>query len=343
MATIEILVPELLDAVRQVGRARDDAALRIARRLALADRIAIADSGYEAAVLSLFGLRDVGQDTPALAGVTAAFDFDLDAPPTDLLRADPVHLRADRSRVILFDAPIVGLDGDEADALLALLNESFMEDGITFKRGRSPLRWYVSVPNVAATSTRSPRALRGKAIEPFLDDVRRAGALNRLMTEVQMLLHEAPVNAARENAGKPPINSVWFWGAGAPPARASAPLAAVAGEDDLVAACARFCGVEHHRVPGPNLANLFGTGGSVAIVCELNADASILEHLEGDLFGPACAALRQGRFDTLRISTCDTAFVLTRHTRWQFWRRLRPLKSVLDDEASAARVSERVP
>ena len=334
MAYIEILAPDLLDAIRHAGRDSDETAIRIARRLKLADRVATDDVGFEAAVLSLFGMHDGGQSTPALAGVTAAFDFDLDGPPTDLLRADPVYLRADPNHLILFDADFIGVDEDEADALLGLLNQSFPNDGIVFKRGRSASRWYVSMPNIVATTTQSPRAMRGQAIEPHLEDLRRAGALNRLMTEIQMLLHEAPVNAARESAGKPPINSVWFWGSGAPPARSSSPLGAVVGEDDLVAACARFCGVAH-----ADSAATFDAGGSVAVIYEMDARAPGLEHFERHLLGPACAALHGGRFDTLRIATRETAFVLTRRARWQFWRRLRSLKSVLQDVAGETRAS----
>lgn len=328
MAYIEILAPDLLDAIRHASSTSDETALRIARRLTFADRISTADVGFEAAVLSLFGMHDDSQSTPALAGLTAAFDFDLDDTPTDLLRADPVHLRADPNHLILFDADIIGIDEDEADALLDLLNQSFPNDGIVFKRGRSASRWYVSMPDIAATTTQSPRAMRGQAIEPHLEELRRAGALNRLMTEIQMLLFEAPVNAARESAGKPPINSVWLWGSGAPPARSSSPLGAVVGEDDLVAACARFCGVTHAKS-----AAAFDAGGSVAILYEMDARAPGLEHFERHLLEPACAALHEGRFERFRISMRETAFELTRRARWQFWRRLRPLNSVWKDVA----------
>jgi hypothetical protein len=37
----------------------------------------------------------------------------------------------------------------------------------------------------------------------------------RLQNELQMLLSQHPVNAAREAAGKLAINGIWFWGAGA--------------------------------------------------------------------------------------------------------------------------------
>ena len=41
-----------------------------------------------------------------------------------------------------------------------------------------------------------------------------APLMKRLMTELQMLLHEHPVNVARARAGLPEINAVWLHGGG---------------------------------------------------------------------------------------------------------------------------------
>ena len=47
-----------------------------------------------------------------------------------------------------------------------------------------------------------------------------------LLNEVQVLLHQHPLNAARQTRGLPPVNSVWFWGAGRLPAPGPSPTAA---------------------------------------------------------------------------------------------------------------------
>jgi hypothetical protein len=44
---------------------------------------------------------------------------------------------------------------------------------------------------------------------------RDAGVVRRLMTELQMLLHEHPVSVRRVQRGVPEINAIWFHGAGA--------------------------------------------------------------------------------------------------------------------------------
>ena len=41
-----------------------------------------------------------------------------------------------------------------------------------------------------------------------------ARALRRLMAELQMLLHEHPVNQRRARAGAPEVNAIWLHGLG---------------------------------------------------------------------------------------------------------------------------------
>ncbi|MCZ6665816.1 MAG: hypothetical protein O7B81_10955 [Gammaproteobacteria bacterium] len=329
MASIEILAPKLLDAIRRTGAFGDTSALNMARSLLTADRIAGDGLDFEAAVLRLFGMNDTTGGAPALAGVTAAYDFDLDEVPVDLLRADPVFLRPDPTRLILFDAETIDLNGTEADTLIALLNRAFEGDGLQFKRGRSATRWYVNATDITETRTRSTRSLRGQAIEPQLDDLRRIGRFNRVMTEAQMVLHEADVNIAREAAGKQPINSLWFWGLGKPPERTAPRTRSVVG-DELVAACARYCGVEYHRILDLARADAFDSG-ALTIVCELDTETSGLDAFLREAFQPALAALAARRVDAVRIRTRSDKFFLTRRTPWRFWRRFRSLDAILQE------------
>lgn len=62
--------------------------------------------------------------------------------------------------------------------------------------------------------------LDGAARMPLTDAMPRgkdAVRLRRLMTEVQMRLHEHPINNARVHRGLLPANAVWLWGAGSAP------------------------------------------------------------------------------------------------------------------------------
>ena len=66
-----------------------------------------------------------------LANHTASFD--LDANPTkNFLRADPVHLRADKNRVYLFDYTSFELTRDEALEIVSKLNKFLNLTALSF-------------------------------------------------------------------------------------------------------------------------------------------------------------------------------------------------------------------
>ena len=54
-----------------------------------------------------------------------------------------------------------------------------------------------------------------------------------ILNEIQMVLHEHPVNEAREGRGEPPVNSVWLWGAGPMPGDVDAPFQSVSANDPI--------------------------------------------------------------------------------------------------------------
>ena len=71
-------------------------------------------------------------------------------------------------------------------------------------RSEEPLQVQTVTPEFAAANPHAEILPRG----------RDAGALRRLMTEMQMLLHEHPVNTQRQARGLPAINAIWIHGEG---------------------------------------------------------------------------------------------------------------------------------
>ena len=57
----------------------------------------------------------------------------------------------------------------------------------------------------------------GRDIDPFLPRGPQGPLWHGLMNEIQMLFHTHAVNDARNDAGRPTINSLWFWGGGLRP------------------------------------------------------------------------------------------------------------------------------
>lgn len=227
------------------------------------------------------------------------------------LRADPVHLRLLGNRMVL--VPVTGLRQAEADQLVATLNRQF--SGRHEFLAPNPDAWAMRA-EPAALETQSPQALAGMDIDPHLPGAPWTALLN----EIQMALHEHPVNEGRELA----VNSVWFWGAGALPADASAPWRSVSAAEPLALGLARAAGIAPRGYPRTAeswLADLPEDGRHL-VVLEGAAAA-----LEDTWFAPLLAALRRGRIGMLTLHVPDTgvSFETTRADLRRFWRRPRAL------------------
>jgi hypothetical protein len=89
------------------------------------------------------------------------------------------------------------------------------------------------------------------------------------ITEAQMVLSGHDVNARREAAGLPIVNSVWFWGEGVAPAQLPRPYSDVYARDAFTAGLAALSGARLHGVPGglPGI-DLVGAGDTALVVID---------------------------------------------------------------------------
>lgn len=257
------------------------------------------------------------------------------------LRADPVSLRLNRETVVPLDVSTFELARVEADALVAHLNHHFTGRDIVFA-AQQPERWYVRAPEPLGRDALPLAAARGMPIgvRPGAggDEVR----LQALLNEVQMLLHDHPVNEARERAGALPVNGVWLWGGGrlAPPA--ARPFRRVRTSDPLAAGLALGSGGVVMSVPddaGRWLRAASDEGVELLVLDALCAPAAYgdlaawrerLAALERDWFAPLAGALRQGRIGMLTLHAIGAGGLDVETTRQDlryFWRRARPLET----------------
>ena len=280
----------------------------------------------------LFGLApEPGRDLPVAALCRLADGSE----PDDgcWLRADPVHLVVDRDRVYL--GGILPVDQDEAAALIETCNGLLAEEGMHLETGASG-RWYLRVPEPPAFATVPPAAAVGGDVAALLPAGPEAARWRGLLTELQMLLHDHPVNAARAERGAPAINSLWPWGAGRLPmvapgrwravySGAAAPDTGTASDDDacLVRGLALQAGVTVGPVP-EDLAGVEGQGGRLAVLPP-PLDQAALERADTDWFGPALRELKRGRLGSLGVFTEEGAWLLGRGDARRWWRRRRPL------------------
>jgi len=240
------------------------------------------------------------------------------------LRADPVHLQVGQAAAALHDASELAITSDEAAALTAGLTQLFAGDGLRFLAA-TPDRWYLQVPEgEVPVTTPIDEAMR----------VNSAGALPRgpgrikwpsVLTETQMMLASHPVNARREDEGKPAINSVWFWGGGTAPTLEPR-YAIVHARDPVARGLAVLSGARAADVPASyNGIDAVREGQSVLLVLEEPPS----EALDTAWFVPLADALR--RFDVVHLllpRRRDTLVArIGRGARWRWTRRSRPLAS----------------
>ena len=295
-----------------------------------------ADDSLEALAFRSFGhaAPPAGTDRP-VAALTALVDACADQGCGFRLRADPVHLRADIDDLVLFDASDIDLSPDDAVALARTVNEALGPDGPRIDAAH-PHRWYVAPDAPARIATTPLSRAAGAPVSGALPRGPDAAVWHRWMNEVQMALHECPVNVERERRGVVPVNSVWVWGAGSlPPAGdAPAPFVRVWTDDALLRGLARHSGVECgvnpagaqewlDGDPGPG-AHLAAFDGLYPAVRRADIDAwrAGLARLSRSWARPLLDALDSGA--VARVSIDDergNRFTATRRGRFRWWRR----------------------
>jgi hypothetical protein len=166
--------------------------------------------GYSGAHPPLAALRSLGDGHPLSGRV---------------LCTDPVNLSFIQQAMVLSpmtaNAPADRLSNEDTQSLIDSLNAEFADEGQFFVTPRAAEsddenRWYfvakdsaTDLPDLAACSR-----LAGRRIDA--DETRTLLGSQGLqwIHRIQMCLNQHPVNAAREAAGLPVVNSLWPWGLG---------------------------------------------------------------------------------------------------------------------------------
>jgi hypothetical protein len=264
------------------------------------------------------------------------------------LRADPVHLRVDRDQLLLDDLPAATLSDDDATRLVAALNAHFEADGMKFS-ATDARTWYVETaapPNARFTPLSEATGNNADVLRPQGPD---AMAWQRAGNEVQMLLHEHPVNQAREARGELPVNSVWFWGAGVLPQAAELRYRQICSDDPVARGIAILGGMRAATAPrsarqwleretesgeGRYLVMLDGLR-KTAREQGIDAWRAALLDCERGWFAPLLEALRRDHIGMLTIHAlaphCTLSAEIIRGDFAKFWRRAKPLATYAGD------------
>ncbi len=333
-ASVEIIVPGLFGPLPGVAPEQRfpflDTLLGRARRLA-----APLQTDTVRTLLDLCG-RPVPADAEPPTGALAALGRELPAELRAWACADPVHLRADRDRLLLFDQTHFELDDSDCDAFRDAFNAHFADRDIRLHIA-ARRHWFVSLPEPPRVRTATLEEVSGRAITSFMPRGADASWLRALLNEIQMLFHDLDVNRRRAERGRLPVSGLWLHGFGLLPDASELcfPASRVIGDNAVLRGIAALLEHDHETVQRDPLraGDLIVWDDILPAVLEADPDAWVkaVERFSRWLEPQVGTAPRKQRF-VIR-SADGQAHECTPAMRKHFWKRgWRLARNLLDQE-----------
>jgi len=256
------------------------------------------------------------------------------------MRADPVLLVPGQTSLMLMaSGRELQIAPDEAQTVVSDLNKHFSELQLRFE-APTPQHWYVFGPMEAVETTPLSR-VRGRSVTGRLPQGADGVRWNGVLAELQMLLHDHPVNRARVERGAPQLNSVWFWGAGRLPQLDRGDWTRIWSGRSLPMALAHACGIKRadRPVDAGEWLSQAEPGRHLLVLDELEpylpdipqeAWGRVMARLERDWWQGLWQALRRGELDSLCLYPLDgRAICIDRKGVRRWWRRPASWASLL--------------
>lgn len=262
------------------------------------------------------------QDWPAGAILAQANGAQADS--TFWICAQPVHLAVNRDELELLPLAQLHLPEVQSRSLFAAIETHCAEHGLTTRYIEAGL-WCIGSQHAQDISTTEIESVEGRSIGAALASGGDARWWQRLIVELQMVLHEHPINIARESNGEAPVNGIWIWGGGIAP-EVHRRFDTMCVQHPLLRALAML---SHARALEPrcNLNSLFdGNRGLVELTSAVDAEVGAwLSRFERDWMAPAWEALGKGPLKELNMVFALAGGVVScrcdRPARRRFWRR----------------------
>ncbi|HEY7930155.1 MAG TPA: hypothetical protein VID71_09090 [Steroidobacteraceae bacterium] len=296
--------------------------------------------------------RMAGPSLSAAATVAAAWGLPADATRQYWL-ATPVHLFAGLDSVRLHPQGLLRLSGAEQQRLVSEFAAVFADS--PWRLLARDRRELLLVGPALAAGGADPAMLLGADPSAGLPQGADAATLKRLGSEIELWLHEHPLNLERHSRGELPVTGLWLWGSAPSSAPSSAPVSSIAhaapspaalpsaapgthrslprlaGEDTYAQALWQLCGAPAEPTPEPAAAltpaaALSEPRGAVMLmrVCEPPGLRAALEHWERRWGSSVRAALAARRLSALYLLTGTHVHALSWWALARFWRARRP-------------------
>ena len=304
----------------------------VAHWLARGDRLPDAAPGRESVLRECF---ETGVAGLPVAALTRQADVG-DAADSTWLRADPALVMADAVTLRLLACGNLGLSLEDADACAQALRPLFEDAGFIFDAPH-PQRWYLRCPRDAKLPAfSSPDEALGDDLVNHLPEGENARLWRGLLNEAQIVLTQHPMNAQRAQRGLPPVNSLWFWGAGVLPGRVECRFDRIASDDGLIASLATLAGASSFPRKRESSFSLFHEPQKLdsrfrgndeqerarSALIDL-ADQRDPVRLDDEWFVPIADALHRRRVAQLDLQfESGERYIVRPAHRWRFWRRV---------------------
>ena len=236
--------------------------------------------------------------------------------------AQPVHLATGMDHLRLAALADARPDAEEVAALASTLRGHFAGEVfglVDYLDGA----WVVRCEEAFDVVTHDPADLVGRNIHDYMPGGPHGARIRSVMNEIQMVLHDHPVNERRVRLRQLPINALWLWGFGAYTA-APGPLATLRNwylhTDDLwLRAFWQVHGGEERALGAPDA---FEHDTLFAMTQPPTSDpAEALAEVNSSVLARLCQAVQAGSLSALDVLTGETVHTLDRRSRFRIWRR----------------------
>lgn len=122
-----------------------------------------------------------------------------------------VHMAPSRDGAALLPAGTLDISPDEAQALYESAGELIGDSGLRISPQTSDT-WRVFWPEHVELDCASPELVAGSSVNDWWPQEDAARPWRQLINSLQMAWFDHPVNLARQQAGRPSINSLWLYG-----------------------------------------------------------------------------------------------------------------------------------
>jgi hypothetical protein len=255
-------------------------------------------------------------DSPHPSAVTSALGAGLEIGSNDWLHAEAIHLAAGLNDVTL--VPLLGelaMSTEERAAIAPTLSQHLSESKIGFHLTRAN-EWLIESQDAWKVRTVATEFAINHDWNAALPQGEDAGQIRRLMTEMQMLLHDHPVNQRRAARGIPTVNSLWFWGNGRVERESKPQRVTCVGDDEYLRG---LCELHGWQVLAPTTLRdaIVDVEDRDAAVCVIDCDMDVFE---SQWLSAAIAELKRGAVDRLNVVLDAWNLSIDRWQLRRFWR-----------------------